>query len=629
MLNNQQLAAVTADDARLQVLAAPGSGKTRVLIERLARLLSSGTAPDEILALTFTRKASVEMRERLEFRLPEKRPSFWRDLQVSTFHAWCAATLRTYADRLGMVPNFSIYDDVDHDDLVRYAARELGKCPAPGAVKKPGQWTQIRRLWQEEDIRKRYYGLLREANAVDYDGLERLVLKLLEQEDVAAELRRRRVHVLVDEGQDTSREQQAILDALDPANLFVVGDFSQSIYGFRGANVAGFVDLGKRPGWRTIQLPTNYRSLGPIVEGATRLGEAMVVKGLQQESARGGGHEQWTLAQLAGADRDELAARIVYDIQKRHTDGEDGAEAPFAWHQMAVLSPTWDMLDELSPHLEAAGIPHFVARRPGQVWDSEAARWLVVCLRVALNPHDHASLWSALNMFTPRMTLGAWAGVRSRAMRAGGSVLDAVTGEVEAPVIADSIREVCAAVSPDATGWPEAGDALIERLRAELVLLHLDTKREELDAAEKALCAWGDARTEAGETFTVRDFLDWHSGRHVIEQAAEAEQADRVILTTVHGAKGLEWRGVWVLGCEEGKLPRAFKPDADGASESLEEQRRSFYVAITRGMDRVRMCWSRHRERSRFVGEALGAAEVVDVEPEPEPMDTPDGLPIF
>jgi superfamily I DNA/RNA helicase len=207
-------------------------------------------------------------------------------------------------------------------------------------------------------------------------------------------------------------------------------------------------------------------------------------------------------------------------------------------------------------------------------------------------------------------------------------VLFAAIRAAVTPVVADAIWEVAAEASNNPEGWPRTGDALIARLRTELDLLHLAHKREELDAAERALCAWGDARVESGEPFRILDFLDWHSGRHVVEQAAEAEQADRVILTTIHGAKGLEWRGVWVLGCEEGKLPRAEKaPDPDAPSESMEEQRRSFYVALTRGMDRVRLCWSRHRSRSRFVEEALGP---LPTEPEAVPYDPDaDDLPIF
>lgn len=594
MFNPQQLDAITARDARLLVAAAPGSGKTRVLTERMALLLTDGVGPGEILALTFTRAAAEEMRERLKGRLPDRRPSLWHELDVLTYHAWAAKTLRRYADRVGLIPNFVIYDEQDKADLILYAGRECGLCPAPGEKKKAGQFTSAKRLWQEADVRRRYYGLLREAQAVDYDGLEIFMLRLLAQPDVAEAIRSRRIHVLVDEAQDTSKEQQAILDALDPVNLFVVGDGAQSIYGFRGANVAGFTGLGARPKWRVIELPVNYRSLPPIVSAATSIGAAMAVPGLRQVAAREGGDAE-TLAELTADDTEALHAALVADLYGR-------LDAGTPWGGMAVLSPTWDLLDELSAALTEAEVPHVVARKQLAVWDSAAARWLVACLRVALNPHDHASLWHALNAFTPRVTLGWWAGVRSRAIGAGASVLAMACAGKEAPAIASVILSLHAELTEDPVTWPSFADSVIEWMGLELTLLHLDNKRAEFAEVAQALSTWRESRREAGQPDRIVDLLDWYSGRHVTEAADQAEQGDRVMLTTIHGAKGLEWPDVWVLGCEEGRLPRG----ADAAGEPIEEQRRAFYVAVTRGKDRVRMLWRRDRTRSRFIAEALG-----------------------
>jgi DNA helicase-2/ATP-dependent DNA helicase PcrA len=585
MLNSHQLDAVIADEPRILMIAGAGSGKTHTLVERLARLLTAGVMPSEILALTFTRAAAEEMRERLEVRLPGRRPSFWRDIQVSTFHAWAARTLRTYADRVGLVPHFSIYDEMDQEDLILYAAQEVGLAPGPGQKKRAGQLTSTRRLWQEEGVRKRYYGLLREAHAVDYDGLERLLLALLRQEDVAESIRARRLHVLVDEAQDTSEGQQAIIDALNPRNLFVVGDSAQSIYSFRGAHVAGFVGLGARAEWRTIELPTNYRSLPAIVDAASRVAGAMATPGLRQAAAREGG-DAGTVGELVGPDEGPLLADIL-----------ERARAGAGWGDMAVLSPTWAPLEDLIPHLDRCEIPYVLARKALAIWDTEPARWLVHCLRVAVNPHDHAALWGALNAFTPRISLGDWARLRGAAGRAGVSVLDALCAGNVAPAIADSIRAV------PAEGWPPEADALVERLREELRLLHLDTKREELDAAAAAVHVWIDTRRAAGAPAGVQDLLDWYSGRHVTEAADQAAQGDRVLLGTIHSAKGLEWGDVWILGCQEGALPR--HPDAAG--EPIEEQRRLFYVALTRGRDRVRFCRGEDARASRFVGEALSA----------------------
>jgi DNA helicase II / ATP-dependent DNA helicase PcrA len=253
-LSPEQLAAAEAADSHILCKAAPGSGKTRVLVARIAHLLKR-YHPSEVLALTFTRKAAAEMRERLVAEVGPR----GRRVDLLTFHSWAAGLLRTYADRLGWDPRFSVRDDQDKKDLVVFVGGELGL-----------KWKSAKRLWQEEAVRVRYHTLLREAQAMDYDMLETELLRLLELPDVAAELRGRLQHVLVDEGQDTSATQQAILDALAPANLFVVGDHAQSIYSFRGAHVEGFVGLGARPGWRVLELATNYRSDAAVVAEVTR-----------------------------------------------------------------------------------------------------------------------------------------------------------------------------------------------------------------------------------------------------------------------------------------------------------------------------------------------------------------------
>lgn len=597
-MNPAQLEAATSRAPHILVRAAPGSGKTRTLVERIALLLEGDTHPSEILALTFTRKAAGEMKERLETRLLPGRGlrfwlRFWHSLTVTTFHGWACSILRQYADRVGLPRNFSIRDEKDKENLIFYAARELGLCPEPGATKRKGQWTSAERLWREESVRTRYYGLLREAKAVDFDGLETLLLRLLRQEDIAAELRLRYRHVLVDEGQDTSADQQEILDTLAPRNLFVVGDYAQSIYSFRGAHVDGFVGLGAREGWVTIDLATNYRSLGPIVDAATRLGRAMATPGLEQVAGRAGGTEHT----IRAVPVDGLVSDVALHAE------ECGPES------MAILSPRWDLLEELAAELTTAGIPHVVARRTLQVWDTQPAKWLINCLRAALNPEDHVALYEALTAFTPRVYPGAWAKLRAGAMRQGAPVLGWYHMQDEAPVLVDRLWVLHEALLDEPDGWPEEADALLTHLCAELQRLHLDAKLTELGQVELAVCAWGDARRTEGEPMRVQDLLDWYAGRRVTEAEAEAAP-DAVTLTTIHGAKGLEWPYVWILGCDEGIFPR---------SGEIEEQRRLMYVAITRGMERVRMCHA--GIPSRFIAEALGSAVTPTVE------DSSDDLP--
>lgn len=594
-LTPHQRAAVECSAPRILLRAPAGSGKTATLVERVARLLTGGWHPAEVLCLTFTRAASAEMRERVEARLDGQRIRSLRRLTVTTFHAWAARTIREYADRLGMDAAFTIRDEQDRDDLTVFAGRELGKCPAEGAKPRAGQWKSPRRLWQEDDVRDRYRRLMREANAVDYDGLEILLRRLLGLPDVAAELRRRWRHVLVDEYQDTSAGQQAILDALAADNLFVVGDSAQSIYGFRGAHVGGCVDLAERPDWTTLALPDNFRSLPPIVAAANRLAAAMAVPGVEMVATRGTDLPP-DLDHLSACPREaptpeDLHAIIAGEIATRLG----------SWRDCAILAPTWSALDPVAEALTAAGVPSRLARRAFEAWDSEEARWAVACLRVAANPRDHLALFAALNGFAVRVGMGEWARARAASLRAEAPVFDVVATEhpaAAAPIIAaiSNARALGEGVHP--FEWVhETCSALAPEFRR----LHLESRS--FAAFEDAVMAWSEKTSGA----TIRDFLDFYAARHVDGAAVKDDDEDAVTLTTIHGAKGREWPAVWLLGWQDGCLPR---PGAD-----VEESRRLAYVAVTRARDRLRICLDTSTHPSRFVAEALGDAMPTPEEP--------------
>lgn len=583
-LNAEQQAAVDARDARILCWAGAGSGKTRTLVERVARLLREGVHPAEILCVTFTRRAAREMLERLKELLPNRRASFWRALQVTTFHAWAARLLREYADVVGLSHQFTIRDEKDREDLIKFVGRELGL--------KHASWA---RLLKEEAVRTRYYQLLREANAVDYDELEHRLLKLVRAR--GPELADRWHHVLVDEVQDTSELQQQIVATLAPRHLFLVGDLGQAIYSFRGGHPAGITEMASAPSWRVLVLATNYRSEPAIVEAASRVAAAMEPSGLQQVAGR------------------EPRPDVAVDVVRRQTTddlhawvanvvGATRSERWAAWKDCAVLAPRWAVLDDLAGHLRAAGVPHVVARKRMAVWDTDEARWLINCLRVALNPCDHVSLWSALNAFHARVPLHVWAEARAASAASGRPVFYTLFGSCR---VLQAIEDARVDIESVQEGAPPKGalELVLKAMRDDFVELHLDHRLATLDELQRAAYAWGDGEAEAGRTFDHRNLVDWYVAR-AITDLDEAEAEDAVQLLTIHAAKGLEWPLVWVLGCEEGSLPRA----RDG--EALEEERRKFYVALTRGRDAVRLCVSATNhvgqavEPSRFVHEAIG-----------------------
>lgn len=539
-LSPHQFAAVTANDTRLVLRAGAGSGKTRVLVERVARLIEGGYHPAEILCLTFTRAAAAEMRERLRARLPQRRGL--HRLAITTFHAWACRIIREFHDLAGYAREFTVRDEDDREDLVKWIGVELGL-----------KWKSEKRLWQEESVRRRYRDILREVQAVDFDGLEHELGHLLERPDVAAQLRRRWAHVLVDETQDNSPGQWATLALLAPGNGFVVGDHAQSIYGFRGASPAGFVELGDegRPeAWKVLTLPDNYRSHPDIVEEANAVASIMDPPGIEMVAHRLAEGE----AAVACLPWAELAADV---------DAHDQADC-------AILAPTWRLAELAAETLTAAGIPVRLARPIPDVWDSGEMRWLMLCLRAAANHSDHVSLRQALNGYALRIGVGDWSAMRARALSDGSSCLD-VLRELR-PAGCSWLVEAIAKCAVD-----RDIDELRIALAQELGRLHLDTRAAYMSGAVDDALATRNGQDDGSST----DLLDWYATRHLdAEPTEESDDEPAVTVGTIHSSKGLEWPYVWVL--DGGMCTRW--PGRD-----YQESLRLRYVATTRARDRLRL----------------------------------------
>ena len=516
-LSPAQRAAALSPAPRIACLAAPGSGKTRTLTERAAALIRGGAHPSEVLLLTFTRKACREMRERCQ-KLGVRSP------EIFTFHGWACATLRQWSEVVGLVHGFTIYDQTDVGDLAKYAGQEL-KLKA----KKPET------LLQDPACRRRVDALLRETQAVNYDGLESGMRRLLQ---ARPELRRRWKHVLVDEGQDTSEGQQELIGLLEPDSLFVVGDPGQSIYGFRGASLEGFLAWGASS--TILTLPTNYRSGRSIVALASKLATEMEPKGLEQDAAPDA--EEGSVDRMAWP---ELAADI--------------AATAAAGGSCAVLSPNWLRLEGwLAPELETAGVVHHIARPVQLIWDSQEMRGLVAGLRVVVNSHDAHSLRIFLRELGP-LDFAAWAGVRARSMAEGSSILEAAATLAPAQLVSMADRF-------NVSRWLPVADSVFsvaDVLREGYADLYLDTRATKALDCATAILATG---------LDLQDFLDWYSGRAT--EGEDREEPPGVALISIHGAKGLEWDAVWILGCDAWK---------DG-----EEAKRLMYVAATRAAKRLR-----------------------------------------
>ncbi len=613
-LNPAQRAAVEHEEGPLLVVAGAGSGKTRVLTARIARLIAQcDVAPREILAVTFTNKAAGEMRERVSRALGEDPAGMW----IGTFHGIGARLLRMHAPLVGRTSEYTIYDEDDSLGVIKRLmerhrisvkefapkaiAAEIGA--AKNALVDVEEFDSLARTPLATAAAKVYRDLeitLRAANAVSFDDLLVLPVQILRaNEDVRVRLARRFRHVLVDEYQDTNRAQYEFvrLVAAEHRNVAVVGDDDQAIYGWRGADIRNILDFERDfPSARVVRLEENYRSTSAILDLANRvISENTARRGKTLRATRSGG-EQVVLLEAAD-DRDEAEA-IAEGVQAWRAAGRRLSE-------IAVLYRTNAQSRGFEEVMRRGAIPY---RLVGAVrfYDRREIRDLIAWLRLVANPADDEAFRRAIG--APKRGVGettlellaaeaqqAGIPLLEQARRAPGiSGMRTATRDALASFVAlvDRLRAAAADTSVDRllvdlidrSGYGEA-------LRAEGPegLDRLDNVRELVtSAAETIIDDGGEVGLRPLDHFLQRATL-------VTALDALGPDADAVTMMTVHTAKGLEYPFVCVTGLEDGLFPlaRAFD-DPD----TLEEERRLLYVAITRAGERLWLSWAHQRRRN-------------------------------
>ncbi len=619
-LNPEQRAAVDHPGGPLLVVAGAGSGKTRVLTARVARLIERGNAPEAILAFTFTNRAAREMRERIARAVGGAAERLW----VGTFHATAVRILRREAEVLGIPRGFAIYDREDQESVLREIlsrpegdddASRVGPVlarisDAKNALVGPEEMGRLAASPAERRIAEcytLYQRALRANHALDFDDLIAEVVRLFrEHAETGRRYSRRFEHVLVDEYQDTNHAQFRMVEALagEHRNLFVVGDDDQSIYGWRGADLRNVLDFERSfPGAVVVRLEQNYRSTGNILRAAN----AVIANNRRRQGKRlwcereDGPRLRFALA----ADEVEEARRIRRFLSERVRRGGRLDEC-------AVLYRTNAQSRALETELRRSLIPYEIV---GGVafYQRREVKDLLAYLRLAVNPADAVAFWRIWN--TPRRGLGdgVRARVEERMAALGVPPLEALRALAASCVLT---RAACAG----AAGLI----ALLDQLRGSLdqppdrVLVRLleesgylatfdgddnaSERRANVEELVAAAAAFAGTRGGALEDFLAETAL-------VSDMDRLAEGADRTLLLTAHSAKGLEFRAVIVAGLEEGLFPHAAS-SVDGPG--LEEERRLFYVALTRAQDEVLLTAAAFRRRfdgarggqvSRFVSE--------------------------
>jgi ATP-dependent DNA helicase UvrD/PcrA len=633
-LNPAQRDAVTTTKGPLLVLAGAGTGKTRVITTRIAHLIEQGTDPASILAVTFTNKAAAEMRERVAHLAGDRA----REITVGTFHAFCARLLREHADALGLSPRFTICDSSDQLSAIKSAMRELrvhettmhpsavlarislakNRMETPDehlASGRDGRDQLVGSVWQ------RYREHLARARSLDFDDLLLETVRLLrENAKVRAHYRRRYIHVLVDEYQDTNLPQYEIVRLIggEHRNVCVVGDDDQSIYGWRGADIRKILGFHRDfEGAKVVRLQTNYRSTRPILEAANsviRHNASRHDKAL--ESARGDGVP---VREARLKDETAEAQFVVGDIELAVRRGE-ARPADFA-----ILCRTQVQFRTFEAELRAAGLPYQVVGGMS-FFDRKEVRDVVAFLKLAVNPRDETALLRVVN--TPPRGVGKASLDRVIAFATdhGIAASDAFerAGEIDglAPQAVDGFRALREAI--DGAALADAGRDLVARLhafleaidyRAEVRRLYPDPMtRDARWAAVEEVLNFAENHVARSGRPTLAGFLEELALSSGDEPSEKPEsRGDAVTLMTLHAAKGLEFPHVFLAGMEEGLLPHA-RAAAEGG---VEEERRLAYVGITRAMTTLTLSWAFERARygrrarsvpSRFLFEARGEA---------------------
>ena len=632
-LNNEQREAVFCTEGPLLMLAGAGSGKTRSLTHRIAYLIEEkGVAPWNILAITFTNKAAQEMRERVDALVGYGSEDIW----ISTFHATCSRILRRHIDLLGYDRNFTIYDASDQKSLMKEVLKEMKidtkQFPersvmseissAKNEYKSPldyrNEYGSNFRNQRIADIYEHYQKRLKENNALDFDDLLVKMVDLFQTNpDVLEHYQDRFQYIMVDEYQDTNTVQFLLVSLLAKKyrNLCVVGDDDQSIYKFRGANVYNILNFEKVfPDAQVIRLEQNYRSTQNILNAAN--GVIANNKGRKEKKL-------WTENQ-----KGELVHFKQYDTEYDEADGVVSrinflAMRGVQYKDMAILYRTNAQSRIFEEKLKQKNIPYAIVRGIS-FYDRKEIKDLMSYLKVVDSGMDDLSVKRIINV--PKRGIGQTTINRLQefAILNQMSFLDAVFNADEIPEVARALAKL----HKFADMIEEFREYASEHEISELLehILDVTQYRAELEAegTDESISRLEDIEElfndiayyeEEEENPNLRDFLaekDMYTLNAGIDNLED--ENNKVLLMTLHNAKGLEFNNVFLGGMEEGVFP-GFGAMMSGDESEIEEERRLCYVRITRAKERLFLSAAKRRmlrgqtqynRRSRFIDEIPG-----------------------
>lgn len=617
-LNPEQLEAVRTTEGPVLVLAGAGTGKTRVITARIAYMIEQGIDPASILGVTFTNKAAKEMRERIRKIVPAEAAAA---VTLGTFHSFCARVLRRDIRYAGNYDsNYSIADTADQTSIARQAAAELGyakeEIPTAEAVNFIGHCKN--RMWTPEDalndaaenrpanqvlaeVYERYQKLLELQNMVDFDDMLLLTVRILEEHpDVLKRYRETYKYLLVDEYQDTNAAQFRLIQLLagERKNLCVVGDDDQSIYAWRGADVSNILDFPRYfPGTKEVKLEQNYRSTNNILATANAViapNSARYCKNLWSSKGQG---EIIRIIRLDNGDAEaKFVVNAIFDLKAANPD--------YNYSDFAILYRSNYLSRAFEMAFRNVGIrPKIIGGQ--EFFQRKEVKDAAAYLKLILNPRDDQSLLRIISL--PPRGIGDKAILSLRNLRhVTGIPLSELLDHPDylktvSSTAAAGARGLAAALKNAKALFAEPGDLYFkaQQLLREtgyidgLQRIYKDIKEAETrrENVFEFLNYIGKFESEKQGQCHLADFLESYSLMDDNDRTEDDDDRDAPIMTTVHASKGLEFPVVFVVGMEQNLFPH----ERSLAEGSEEEERRLFYVAVTRAREQLFLTCARER----------------------------------
>lgn len=629
-LNDAQREAVLSIDGPLLVLAGAGSGKTRVITHRIVHLIHQGVAPYNILAVTFTNKAATEMRERVRALIQQHQSSSRASVDsqpvVTTFHSLGVRLLREFHEAAGLRKHFTIYDRSDSQKAVKQALEKADYNPkefeprkilgmisrAKGDAITQDAYRDAASSYLEQvvaEVWEKYEAALQEQHALDFDDLLARTLRLLKNnKEVREKLQQRFAYVHVDEYQDTNRVQFSIVEALvkEPYNICVVGDIDQNIYSWRGADIKNVMQFERHfPRAKTILLEENYRSTKTIIAASNDIIKKN--RNRVDKTVFTNNHTGEKVALYAAMTGTDEAEYIAMKAQSLIADGAEPAS-------IAVLYRTNFQSRALEEAFLNFDVPYQLLGT--KFFERREVKDVLSYLRLALNPGSTADLARVIN--TPTRGIGkvtmlkVMEGNRSdlnKGALAKVKVFDEIMSDISKTAtekkLSETIKFIMRRTGIEAAYKDEGTEDAIERLENLRELVTLAIRYDDVPPAE-----------------AVELILETAALQSDQDEIKAKEELNAVRLMTIHAAKGLEFPYVFITGLEEGLFPHE---RLDDARVDNEEERRLFYVALTRAEKRIWLTYAHMRTIFGSQRVNLPSSFLNDISPEHVEIDNPQG----